>query len=388
MFAVPTNEEKQAVWDAYNVHKPIRVPLAWGHNSRVVMLDPTLNPEGYTYEQMLNDPETPLIMLPRWEEYGATVLADTCDVIKKLPDVWTLWVENHNIYDGAYFGAYFGGTVQFCDGQVPSIEPFLTEADIDSFMAFDFNTAPLENPWIKDRLAFREKLVDAAKGFEHLGRKGQVVPMTLGFDGPLTVATIVFGTDIYPFMAAEPEKARELLLFITRACIERNRQLNTLACLPEKSEAGGLADDSIQLISGSMYEEVVLPAHELWYSETSTSTRETKNRGIHLCGDATRHFRMLKEKLGIYAFDTGFPVDHGWLRSVLGPDVTISGGPQVDIMCNGTATECYDVTRDILQSDVMEGGRFSLREGNNLPPCVPIENLQAVYRACLDHGWY
>lgn len=116
MFRLPSNEEKQAVWDAYSANQPIRVPLCWGHNSRVVMLDSQLNPEGYTYEQMLNDPQVPLIMLPRWQEYGATVLADTCDTLKQLPDVWTLWVENHNIFDGAYFGAYFGGQVTFRRG--------------------------------------------------------------------------------------------------------------------------------------------------------------------------------------------------------------------------------------------------------------------------------
>lgn len=388
MFAVPTNEEKQTVWDAYNAGKPIRVPLNWGHNSRVVMLEPKNNPEGYTYEQMLNDPECVLVMLPRWWEYGATVLADTCDAQKKLPDEWTLWVENHNIYDGAYFGAYFGGEVEFPAGQVPSIESFLTEDDIDRFMAFDFNSAPLENPWIKDRLAFHAEIVKAAEGFEYLGRKGKVVPMTLGFDGPLTVATIIFGSDIFPFLAAEPEKARELMLFITRAAIARNNALNALAGLPEKNEWGGLADDSIQLISGVMYEEIVLPAHELWYTETSTATRESRKRSIHLCGDATRHFPMLKDKLGIHAFDTGFPVDHGWLRSVLGAEVTISGGPHVETIRHGGPTDCYDSARDILRSGVMDGGRFLLKEGNNLPPCCPIENLQAIYEACLEFGQY
>lgn len=388
MFKSPTNEEKQAVWDAYNAGNPIRVPLSWGHNSRVVMLDPELNLDGYTYEQMLNDPEVVLTMLPRWQEYGATVLADTCDALKQLPDEWTLWVENHNIYDGAYFGAYFGGQVEFPAGQVPSIEPFLSEADIDRFMAFDFNSAPLENPWIRDRLAFHAQIAKAAEDFEYLDRKGNVVPMTLGFDGPLTVATIILGCDIFPLMAAEPAKARELMLFLTHAAIARNKALNALAGVPEKSEWGGLADDSIQLISGAMYEEVVLPAHELWYNETSNSTRENGKRGIHLCGDATRHFPILKDKLGIQAFDTGFPVDHGWLRNVLGPEVTISGGPHVDLLRHGSADDCYRATCGILQSGVMEGGRFSLREGNNLPPRVPVENLQAVYQACLECGWY
>jgi hypothetical protein len=36
----------------------------------------------------------------------------------------------------------------------------------------------------------------------------------------------------------------------------------------------------------------------------------------------------------------------------------------------------------------MEGGRFVLKEANNLPPRCPEANLVAMYQACLDHGNY
>jgi uroporphyrinogen-III decarboxylase len=190
-------------------------------------------------------------------------------------------------------------------------------------------------------------------------------------------------------MAADPPKTRELFLFITRAAILRNRALLRLAGRPERSLGGcGLADDSIQLIGTDMYRELVMPAHELWYREMSDTTVASRNRSIHLCGDATRHFPTLVEELGVTAFDTGFPVDHGALRRRLGPAVHLAGGPRVALLRDGTPAQCYDEARRILLSGVMEGGRFSLREGNNLPPGVPLENLQAVYAACLDHGWY
>jgi uroporphyrinogen-III decarboxylase len=388
MFTLPTNAEKQAVWDTYRAHDPLRVPLKWGTNSRVVMLDPALNPEGYTYEGMLHDPQVGLAILPRWQEYATTTLAETDDTLIELPAEWTLWVENQNIYDGAYFGAPFGGRVKFCDGQVPSFEACLTEDDIDAFMATDFFTDPLANPWIQERLAFHAELTAAAQDFSYLGRPGKVVPFNVGFDGPLTVAAVLFGAEIFFYLAAEPEKARELMLFITRAAIARNRALSALAGQADKGAWGWAADDSIQLISTAMYEEIVLPAHALWYDEMSTSTPASKQRSIHLCGDATRHFATLRDRLGIVAFDTGFPVDFGALRATLGPEVEISGGPHVDLLRLGTADECFALTRDILQSGVMTGGRFHLREGNNLPPCVPLENLQAVYAACLEFGWY
>ncbi len=50
--------------------------------------------------------------------------------------------------------------------------------------------------------------------------------------------------------------------------------------------------------------------------------------------------------------------------------------------------QVHERTREILQSGIMKGGRFILREGNNLPPLVPEENLAAFYAAALEFGQY
>ena len=152
------------------------------------------------------------------------------------------------------------------------------------------------------------------------------------------------------------------------------------------AEMGGLADDSIQLISPAMYEEWILPLHEWWYSSSSATTPASKKRGIHLCGNVSRHLPLIHEKLGVVSFDTGFPIDHGALRKALGTDVEISGGPHVGLLQTGTPQQCYVCARDILLSGIKEGGRFILQEGNNLPPACPMDNLRAVYAACLEFG--
>ncbi len=72
---MPTNEEKQAVHEAQAAGSPIRVPLNWGVNSRIVVLNPELNREGRTYEQMLADPVVCMTMQSRFEEYCGTTLA-------------------------------------------------------------------------------------------------------------------------------------------------------------------------------------------------------------------------------------------------------------------------------------------------------------------------
>jgi uroporphyrinogen-III decarboxylase len=109
---------------------------------------------------------------------------------------------------------------------------------------------------------------------------------------------------------------------------------------------------------------------------------------MHLCGNSSHLFGMIRRELNVTAFDTGFPVDHGKIRRELGPEVEIAGGPPVDLLMNGTPDEVYQRTKAILLSGVKEGGRFTLREGNNLPPSTPMSNLAAMYQAALDHGHY
>lgn len=124
------------------------------------------------------------------------------------------------------------------------------------------------------------------------------------------------------------------------------------------------------------------------FQEYIATTPASKKRGIHLCGDVSRHLPLIHEKLGVISFDTGFPINHGALRKALGPEVEVSGGPSVSLLQFGTPEQCYARSRDILQSGIKEGGRFILQEGNNLPPACPLDNLRAVYAACLEFGRY
>ncbi|MFZ4776913.1 MAG: uroporphyrinogen decarboxylase family protein [Terrimicrobiaceae bacterium] len=380
---VPSESEKREVWKSYGERRPVRVPLRWNVNARIILLDPRLNPEGWGFRDHCSDPAVTMAVQSRFQEYVAAVLSRTCDFSGELPAQWAFTVDNQNIYDSAYFGA----EVFYEPGQTPATHQFLTLDDLDEFLKRDFSR-PLENPWIRDRLEFHAQLTRAAESFTYLGRKGVVQPFNAFFDGPVTVATNLFGSEVFVLMADDPDKARELFMTITRAALLRNRALAELAGGWKKADVGWIPDDSILLISAEMLEELVIPVHEFWLSETSNTTAEGGHRNMHLCGDATRLFPLLHRKLGIDGFDTGFPVDHGALRAALGPDVEISGGPEVALLKDGTPEQCHERAAAILRSGIMDGGRFILQEGNNLPPCVPLANLEAVYDACQEFGRY
>ncbi|MCD6169069.1 MAG: hypothetical protein J7J76_00730 [Candidatus Latescibacteria bacterium] len=105
-----------------------------------------------------------------------------------------------------------------------------------------------------------------------------------------------------------------------------------------------------------------------------------KMASVHLCGDATRHFPLIKEESGCLSFDTGFPADLSWLRQTLGEEALIHGGVHVEILKDGPPDRIIKETYRVLRSGTLGGGRFVLREANNLAPRTPFSNIELFYR--------
>jgi len=215
-----TDAQKEAVWKAYADRKPTRVPLRWNTNPRIILLNPELNPEGYTFEQYFTDPLVTLMVQARHQEYLATVMSKVCDGAGKLPERWNFCVDTLNTYDGAFFGC----PVVYDAGQIPSNVPCMGEGDVDEFLKRDFSR-PLENPWVREKLAFRAELVKAARDFTYLGRGGDVQPFGIWFDGPVTIAAVLMGTDFFMLLGSEPGKAVAFMRTIIDAVVTRMQAL-------------------------------------------------------------------------------------------------------------------------------------------------------------------
>jgi uroporphyrinogen-III decarboxylase len=185
-------------------------------------------------------------------------------------------------------------------------------------------------------------------------------------------------------MRTDADYFMELMDFIVSATIERIRAYRRRLGQPVETEAWGFADDSVQLLSVADYETYVLPFHRRLVEKFGAQGPNS----IHLCGDVSRLLPVVQRELNIQSFDTGFPVDHGALRRALGPDAQILGGPHVGLVHAGPPDRIRAAVRGILESGVMEGGRFILHEGNNLPPGTPLEHLEAMYDTCREHGLY
>jgi uroporphyrinogen-III decarboxylase len=380
MAVMPSNEEKERLWQCFRAGRPDRVPVHLSTTDRVYILDPQFNREGLDYPEVFARAEKMLLAQLRWQETVRTHHHQFCDLPAGLPDAWSVGIQFQNVYEAWYFGC----EVRFEPGQVPDTRPMLTDDIKRAVFDVDIDH-PLERDPFRRGYEFTERMTVLAQQMDYRGRPVQVRPYIPSFtDGPLTVATDLRGTAFLTDLYADPDYADELLAFLTQAAINRAQAVAQRA--GKAHEAVGMGDDMLQAISTAMYVERILPLHRRYYD--ALDPNHTLPRSMHLCGDATRHMPIIARELGVRSFDTGFPVDFGALRRALGPEVELWGGVEVAILLHGSPQQVYARARDILTSGVLEGRRFVLRDANNLPPRVPMANLEAMYKAAFDFGRY
>lgn len=380
------NEEAQAVWATYKSGRPLRVPVTLCADTRFFILDNDFNPgEQVSFQAYSEDPRVMMDIQLRMAEWRALHIAPVCDDPAGLPEKFLVTIDMQRYRDAAYFGA----PVEYRAGQVPDSRPIL-EGDAKNRLFDRGLPDPLIGGIFGRAHQFHEVMVKRIQGgFTFRGRPVEFSPTAplstlMGTDGPLTVATSLRGTELYTDFYTDPDYVHQLLDLITESAIARIRAQRRFFGLPAMPQTWNYADDAVQMLSTEMVREFVVPVHrKLKQALTSAS-----HISIHLCGDATRHFKLFRDELGVYSFDTGFPIDFTWLRKELGTEVEIVGGPRSTLLLDGTPEQVAEEARRIMDSGIRKGGRFVLREANDLIPCTPIENLAAMYQAARDYGRY
>jgi uroporphyrinogen-III decarboxylase len=375
------NEEVRQVWDAYKAGKPTRVPVILGINPRIILLNPELNTEGISFRQYSEDVDVMARMQLASQHYIRHHLLQDAEMGPP-KDGWHIGIDLQNYYEAAWFGA----PVEYRDGQVPDTTPILT--DDKKRMLFDRGVPDaLTGGVMAHAYRLYEQMKANMSSYSHGGLPvlGVGLPAGFGTDGPMTVACSLRGatqlcTDFYE----DPDYARELLRYITEATIQRIRTLRAKFGHDAKPTGMGFADDSIELLSVDMYKEFVLPCHKLLLGELAGEGPHS----IHLCGNVDRLMPTLKRELNLNVWDAGFPVDYRAVREALGPEFQIHTGPKVSTLVHGSAEQVEAESKRILESGIAVGGRFLLREANNLSPCTPVENVAAMYESARKYGMY
>lgn len=374
------NREVRDLWEAYRKGTHARVPMITGVSDRFYVLNPVTNPKGVSFYEYSNDPDLMFDMQCSFSEYAKFHIPGDHEM--GIPEEgWTVNIDFQNYYEAAWYGC----EVRFPDGEVPYAVPLLGEDNknqlFEQGLPDPFGGFMTKAKEYYDR--FRERMKTARILGQRITGLGAWFTTT---DGPFTVACELRGADnLCVDMLEDPDYYHQLMDYVTESIILRMKAWRRYMGQPEITKSFGFADDSILLLSNPMYREFVLPYHKRMAHALSTME---ERGGVHLCGDATRHFKTLRDELNIYSFDTGFPVDHRAICLELGEEVTIQGGPRAQLIQQGPKEAIDAESKRILEAVKPVSRRFIFRDGNDIPPYTPLEHIQALYDACLKYGRY
>lgn len=157
---------------------------------------------------------------------------------------------------------------------------------------------------------------------------------------------------------------------------------------PDLCQIGGLMAQG-NFVGPNFYRKHVLPYDRRYIQEMHRRGLRTV---YHNCGYSRNLLESYKQ-LGTDAFETFPPPpvgdgDMALVKKILGDTVVLIGNiDQVHLLREATPQQVYDVTRETILEG-MEGGKYILMTADEVFPDTPLENLQAMARAGLEHGWY
>ncbi|MFQ6047751.1 MAG: uroporphyrinogen decarboxylase family protein, partial [Phycisphaerae bacterium] len=355
------NAEQRRVWEAFRAGRPIRPPVTIGMNVRMILLDPALNEAGISFERYTLDPATMMevqLRFAHWVRHEWWF-----DHEMGLPaDGWSLAVDYQNMYEAAWLGA----PIHFPPGNCPYASPLLVGDRKRLLLERGVPDAFQDGGWMQRMWDSYEYLRrQQESGYEFASRPiRQVEPCGTGTDGPFTLLMALRGGEACVDMLEDPDYFAEMMELIVEATVGRIRAFRRHLGRAIRSDDFAYADDSIALLSVEQVRRYILPYHRKLIDQLWTGRGQLS---IHLCGDASRHFALLREELGVTGFDTGFPIDLHAVRRRLGPEVLLQGGPAVELLRQGPIERIVAEVGRLLAGPAAEG-RFVLREGNNLAP--------------------
>jgi hypothetical protein len=383
------NEEVERVWQAYRAGAPYRTPVVLSGSISNLLCNPAVNTTGYSFRDFFENPQAQVEAQLAFQKWWRSNLL--CDQQMGPPaDGWRLSVDLQNTYDAGWLGC----PLHYAEGAVPDALPILRER---AELLYGLEPPdPLRGGVLGRAMEFFDYMQERCP---HLEFEGLPVlpPQTIpgeGTDGPFTLAYKLRGaTELCMDVMEHPEYVHGLMGFVTDNLIRRMKAIRTWRWgrRPDAPDAGqfkrpgwGFADDGIVVLSVAQYRQFVLPYHKRLAAEFSDGSPIS----LHLCGDASRFFPLMRDELNVRSFDTGFPVPWERLREEVGPDVEIRGGPSIALLKAGPLAKIEAEVKRICSSGIMRGGRFILREGNNLAPGTPVEHVEAMYEAGRRHARY
>lgn len=374
------NKEVRKLWEDFKKGTHSRMPMITGISDRFFVMNKNTNPRNVSFYDYTMNPQLMLDMQCAFSEYDRFNIVGDREM--GIPEEgWSVHVDFQNYYEAAWYGA----KVEFPKDEVPFAVPFLGDDNKEELFCKGIPD-PFGGFMAKAK-EYYDFFCEKTKERTILGQKiTGIETWFTGTDGMFTLACELRGADnLCIDMLEDPDYYHKLMDYLTESTIARMRAWRKYRGEPEIHKAFWFADDSILLLSKEMYKEYVLPYHKRLAEGLSTME---ERGGVHLCGDATRHFKTIRDELNVYTFDTGFPVNHRELCLELGPEVTIQGGTNAQLIYGGTPEEIDRESKRIIEEVKPVSKNFIFRDGNDIPPYTPLENIAALYEACKKYGRY
>lgn len=157
---------------------------------------------------------------------------------------------------------------------------------------------------------------------------------------------------------------------------------------PDLCQIGGLLAQG-NYVGPNFYRDYILQYDRRYIEEVHKRGMRTV---YHNCG-FSRNLLELYRELGTDAFESFPPPptadgDITYVKAVLGGETVLFGNiDNVHLLREGSPDEVAEVVKQTVLVG-KEGGKFVLSTADEVFPDTPIENLEAMVQAALDHGRY
>jgi len=291
------------------------------------------------------------------------VMADTLIEARDL-------IGNDGIYvsrDNWVYHEALGGSMTFPKDD----EPYSCKTLLDSIMDFRKLRVPDPEtaPGMKTLLAAARKVVNEV---------GDKYYIQANIDcGPFSLAAILRGTQNFMIdLATESEhQIRDLLNFCTEVV-----EVFGKAMIATGVHGIQYGDSVASLVSPEYYRKFALPYQKKSFNALSGTECDL---WLHICGK-TGHLLHFVRELNIQGFEVDALVEMTAARKLLGDNIAIKGNLDTTFLLQKGADEVYTATRKILKTCYLKTG-IIMSPGCGVPRMTPLENLQAMVKACEDY---
>ena len=312
----------------------------------------------------------PIMTHPGIELLGKTVLDAVKDgevhskAVEALSQRYPQSLASTVIMDLTVEAEAFGAEVLFCESEVPNVIGRLVNSyeEISDLQIPSLDTARVPQYLKANRLASQ--------------RSGK--PVLGGCIGPYSLAGRLFDmTEILMAIYTEPQTVLLLLdkctEFITEYC-KAIKKCGSAGVIMAEPAAGLLSDEDCMTYSSSFVKRIVEAVQD-----------ENFMVILHNCGNMGQCTRAMVAT-GAKGYHFGNKIDMLEAAKECPPDALVMGNiDPVEVLKQATATEVYQTTFMLLQR-LHDYPNFVISTGCDVPPEVPLENIEAFYEAIQDYN--